>query len=170
MKNKLVVAIALIAVLVGAGAAVYVSEASIYYRYDVHGYQKVGDQWYTVDSDGNRTMGTFAAVECQNRGLSIGSFHIMVRLINASFPGASFAASELIDNTTVKIPHSLSSLEKVSISVPFAVDANASGFVISIGLEPNQPLMHYTITNWLGQSQYPYYLGSNDTWWPAMMQ
>ena len=159
-------ALALVAVLVVASIAiVYFSESSIKYSLYWYSYQKIGNQWHTIEShnDSNASYPeTFTRIDCQNNGLFEGTFTIIVSLTNASFSEHSFQPPQLINSSTVKLSYTLNGLEKNYTNVYFTINSSATRFVISIAFQTNQLFMRHTEANWAGQSEFTYITLGNE--------
>jgi hypothetical protein len=168
VKKNVVAAVALIVVLAGSAIALYLTEANINYWYEIKGYQYVGSQWFTLYGTQN-TSGCVATVQCINRGLLRGSFNLIIKLTNASFPAESFEPQQLVDSRTAKLLYSLGFGERANASIPFNVDRNVTGFVIKISAQENQPLTRCTLSTWGEQNEYYYRVSSNDTFYPPVI-
>jgi hypothetical protein len=145
------------------------SEASINYSLDPYLYQKIGNQWHTIDEQNNTSFPeTFTRIDYQNKGSFDGAFDIIMTLTNATFSENSFQPSEFIDSNTVKLSYTLHGRE-AHTNVYFTIDSNATQFVISVELKTNQLFIRHTETNWGGQSVYPYDYWENNTWAPIQI-
>ncbi len=171
MNYKTFRGLALIAVLVGASiAAVYFSEASINYSLNPYLYQKIGNQWHTVDYENNMSFPeTFTRIYSQNKGSLDGAFGIIVRLTNATFSENSYQPSQFINSNTIKLNYNLQGHEENYTNVYFTIDSKVTQFVISIAFQTNQPFIRHIETNWGGQSEFPYDNWENNTWAPIQI-
>jgi hypothetical protein len=161
----------LIAVLTVAVISIsYFTEASVYYWDQPYEYQQIDNQWFTLDTINNTANpGTYTTVHCQNRGLVDGTFNIIVKLTNATFSQNFTTPSELINGTEAKLSISLHAQRETFTDIYFTVNDNSTHFAISITFETNQLFIHSTEHNWAGQNEFPYSMGLNDTWSPAMI-
>ena len=174
MNRAVGISLALAAVLgVASIAIVYLSEASINYSLYPYLYQKIDNQWYTVDNiySQNTTSfpETFTRIDCQNKGSFDGTFYIIIRLTNATFSENSFQPSQLINSQTIKLSFTLHGREVNSTNVYFKIDNHASQFVISIAFQTNQLFIRHAEANWAGQSEFPYDMWANNTWAPIQI-
>jgi hypothetical protein len=139
--NRWVSGLALIAVLLGSVALVFFSEPQIVYFDIPHQYQKKGDQWFTINHVTNTTdSGTYTTIRCQNNGLIVGTFNIIVKLKNAVFTNQTIH-SEIVNGTTIRVTYVLSSNEEASTNLYFVVDPHATMFEVSLALQTSQLLL-----------------------------
>jgi len=169
MKKAISISLAVVLV-VASIAAVYFSEASINYSLNPQLYQKIDNQWNTIDPQNNTSFPeTFAKIYCQNNGLFDGAFSIIVKLTNATFSQNNFQQPQLINSNTIRLSYTLHAKEVNYTNVFFRIDSDASQFVISIALQTNQVFISHTETNWAGQSTFPYNIWENNTWAPIQI-
>jgi len=171
MNYKISLGLALIAVLIGASVAtVYFSEASINYSLNPYLYQKISNQWHTIDIQNKTSFPeTFTIIYSQNKGSFGGAFGVIVKLTNATFSQNSYQPSQYINSNTIKLSYNLRSQEKNYTNVYFTINNNATQFVISIAFQTNQLLIRHTEANWGGQNEYPYDYWENNTWAPIQI-
>jgi hypothetical protein len=174
MKRIRLLIISLAAILaVASFVTVYFSEASVYYSLKPYVYQEIGDNWYTFldyfNQSSQRIDGTFTRIECQNKGLFDANFKIIIKLTNATFSKESFLPSEFADSNTVTLSYNLHSQEKTYTDLDFSVNNDTMGFIISMQFQTKQPLIRHSITNWGGQTSFPYGKWENNTWAPAQI-
>jgi hypothetical protein len=166
--KKSIKAIFLIVVLaVSSAALVYFSIPNIhYYSYSTWvEYQKIGDQWHTINLENNTTVnGSFTTIYCKNNGLFAGTFHITVALTNATFSNNS---SELFNIRTLNILYTLKPQEENITNVNFAIGNNVKAFAISISLQTDHQFIRYSEDNWAGQHDFFYFVAPNNTWVPT---
>ena len=152
-------AVALAIVILVSALAVYAFEpTAIYFQGENYGYQKVGNNWITIDQENNSVAkGCFVTVYCQSPFLQSrthDSFDLIVTLINATF---------LDGAQTAKVFYNLQDQQQHSTTLAFAVKDDVKCFAIGVSFQSRQFLLRGVNGNW-GQNSVPYFCSWNNTY------
>jgi hypothetical protein len=146
-------------VLIGTGAILWSSEASIYYGFNYdYKYLKENGNWVTFDWSNNKTKeGMVLSVECYNRGLIDGNFNIVIELTNATFSPQTPELYTQINNSVAKFPLTLNTGEHQTLDVHFKVSGDVTHFDAKVSFESRQALIRSTEDNWGGVNMMHYF-------------
>ncbi len=148
-RQKILISLVLIALVLTSTAAVISTQASIAYgfNYDFI-YKQDGNNWVTVNWITNTsTNGMFLSVECANSGLMDGTFTITVEFANASFNTTTTQPYTQVGESTVKFPMNLHGHEHKTIGVNFSIENNVTNFQLKVLFESTQFLIQSNENN-----------------------
>jgi hypothetical protein len=143
-RRKVFLGVTLIAIVAIAGIGIFwffIAPAVDFWLDTEYLYQKVGNNWVTVNSINNNTLnGTVIPFHCKSYGLLTSSFKITVVFSGASFSNDTQLPYQEINSATAKFDFTLNSGQEKNVNVYFTITSN-NNFTISLSIESNQGLL-----------------------------
>lgn len=142
-RQKILLSLILIVLVLASTAAVISTQASIAYGFNSDFfYQQKSNEWATVNwITNNSTKGMLVSVVCFNSGLIDGNFNIVIEFTNASFIITPNQPYSQVSDSAVKFPLTLHGHEQKTIDVYFSIANNVTNFQAKVQFESKQSLI-----------------------------